>query len=320
MERARHADAEAPAVAEAVGIVPAALAPRPAPAATPHVPGPLLTGRSAVVTGGAAGIGGAIVAAFAAHGATVLAVDRDEAALAALLERLEASAERAPGAADAPAPTTAAVTPLALDVTADEAPARIAAAAPDPDVLVNNVGHFLDPPTPFADAAEERWAAIERVNLTHVLRLTRALLPGMVARGRGGAIVNLTTVEAHRGIPGHAVYSACKAAVTQFGRSLAVEVGPHGIRVNAIAPDVVETPQLPYSDWVPPEERWRWATWAPLGRPGRADDVAGAALFLASPLGAFVTGTTVHVDGGTGAAGGWYPRHAGGWTNRPLDP
>jgi NAD(P)-dependent dehydrogenase (short-subunit alcohol dehydrogenase family) len=257
------------------------------------------------VTGGAAGIGGAIVAAFAAHGATVLAVDRDEAALAALLARLGAGAT---------------VTPLALDVTADDAPARIAAASPEPDVLVNNVGHFLDPPTPFADAPEERWAAIEAVNLTHVLRLTRALLPGMVAHGRGGAIVNLTTIEAHRGIPGHAVYAACKAAVTQFGRSLAVEVGPHGIRVNAIAPDVVETPQLPYSDWVPPEERWRWATWAPLGRPGSADDVAGAALFLASPLGAFVTGTTVHVDGGTGAAGGWYPRHAGGWTNRPLDP
>lgn len=273
--------------------------------ATPHAPGPLLAGRSAVVSGGAAGIGGAIVAAFAAHGATVLAVDRDEAALAALLTRLGASAT---------------VTPLALDVTADDAPARIAAASPAPDVLVNNVGHFLDPPTPFADAHEERWAAIEAVNLTHVLRLTRALLPGMVAHGRGGAIVNLTTVEAHRGIPGHAVYAACKAAVTQFGRSLAVEVGPHGIRVNAIAPDVVETPQLPYSDWVPPEERWRWATWAPLGRPGSADDVAGAALFLASPLGAFVTGTTIHVDGGTGAAGGWYPRHAGGWTNRPLDP
>jgi NAD(P)-dependent dehydrogenase (short-subunit alcohol dehydrogenase family) len=272
------------------------------------MPGPLLAGRSAVVSGGAAGIGGAIVAAFAAHGATVLAVDRDEEALAALLRRLERAG------------LDAGVTPLALDVTDAEAPARIADAIAEPDLLVNNVGHFLDPPQPFADTEEERWAAVEAVNLTHVLRLTRALLPGMIARGRGGAIVNLTTVEAHRGIPGHAVYAACKAAVTQFGRSLAVEVGPHGIRVNAIAPDVVETPQLPYSDWVPEQERWRWATWAPLGRPGRADDVAGAALFLASPLGAFVTGTTVHVDGGTGAAGGWYPRHGGGWTNRPLDP
>lgn len=275
---------------------------------TTHLPGPLLAGRSAVVTGGAAGIGGAIVAAFAAHGATVLAVDRDGAALAALVDRLGSAG------------LDGAVVPLALDVTAPDAPARVLEAAVEPDLLVNNVGHFLDPPQPFAETEEERWRAVEAVNLTHVLRLTRALLPGMIARGRGGAIVNLTTVEAHRGIPGHAVYAACKAAVTQFGRALAVEVGRHGIRVNAIAPDVVETPQLPYSDWVAREERWRWATWAPLGRPGHADDVAGAALFLASPLGAFVTGTTVHVDGGTGAAGGWYPRHGGGWTNRPLDP
>lgn len=268
-----------------------------------HVPGPLLAGRRAVVTGGAAGIGAAITAAFVAHGAHVLAVDRDAAALAALVAGL-------PGDA---------VAPLVLDVTDAGSAERIAAAC-EPDVLVNNVGHFLVPPTPFADCDRDDWEAIEAVNLTHVLATTRALLPGMVARGRGGAVVNLTTVEAFRGIPGHAVYAACKAAVTQFGRSLAVEVGRHGIRVNAIAPDVVETPQLPYSDWVPEDERWRWRTWAPLGRHGTADDVAGAALFLASPLSAFVTGTTVHVDGGTCAAGGWYPRHAGGWTNRPLDP
>ena len=273
------------------------------PGSTPHLPGPLLAGRRAVVTGGAAGIGGAIVAAFVAHGAEVLAVDRDEQALGTLVGAL----------GDA-------VVPLALDVT-DEAAAERIAAACEPDVLVNNVGHFLVPPVPFADGDPADWAAIEAVNLTHVLRCTRALLPGMVARGRGGSVVNLTTVEAFRGIPGHAVYAACKAAVTQFGRSLAVEVGRHGIRVNAIAPDVVESPQLPYSEWVAEEERWRWRTWAPLGRHGTGADVAGAALFLASDLSAFVTGTTVHVDGGTYAAGGWYPRAEGeGWTNRPLAP
>lgn len=278
-------------------------------ALTPHLPGPLLAGRSAVVTGGAAGIGGAIVAAFAAHGAAVLAVDRDAAAL----ERLAAAC------GDGSAAAGGAVATLALDVTDDGAAQRIAAAC-EPDVLVNNVGHFLHPPAPFADGDEAGWAQVEAVNLTHVLRCTHALLPGMIARGRGGAIVNLTTVEAFRGIPGHAVYAACKAAVTQFGRSLALELGEHRIRVNAIAPDVVETPQLPYSEWVAEEERWRWRTWVPLARHGTAADVAGAALFLASPLSAFVTGTTVHVDGGTHAAGGWYPRHGGGWTNRPLDP
>jgi NAD(P)-dependent dehydrogenase (short-subunit alcohol dehydrogenase family) len=130
----------------------------------------------------------------------------------------------------------------------------------------------------------------------------------------------LTTVEAFRGIPGHAVYSAYKAAVVAFGRSLALEVGTDGIRVNDIAPDVVESPQLPYADWVEDPERWRWRTWVPLARHGTPEDVAGAALFLASPLSAFVTGTTIHVDGGTKAAGGWYPRDEGGWTNRPLSP
>lgn len=271
-------------------------------AATPHLPGPLLAGRRAVVTGGAAGIGGSIVAAFAAHGADVLAVDRDEQALGRLVELVGS------------------VEPLLLDVTEPGAGGRIAAAC-EPDVLVNNVGHFLVPPQPFAASEPAGWEAVEAVNLTHVLRCTRALLPGMIARGRGGAVVNLTTVEAFRGIPGHAVYAACKAAVTQFGRSLAVEVGRHGIRVNAIAPDVVESPQLPYSEWVPEGERGRWRTWVPLARHGTGADVAGAALFLASPLSEFVTGTTVHVDGGTHAAGGWYPRASGdGWTNRPLAP
>ena len=296
---------------------------------TPHLPGPLLAGRCAVVTGGAAGIGGSIVAAFAAHGADVLAVDRDEQALGRLVDLVGgAGASGSVGATGATgahgaarvAGTSGSVEPLVLDVTAPDAAERIAAAS-EPDVLVNNVGHFLVPPRSFADSEAGEWAAVEAVNLTHVLRCTRVLLPGMIARGRGGAIVNLTTVEAFRGIPGHAVYAACKAAVTQFGRSLAVEVGCHGIRVNAIAPDVVESPQLPYSEWVPESERERWRTWVPLGRHGTGADVAGAALFLASPLSAFVTGTTVHVDGGTHAAGGWYPRASGeGWTNRPLAP
>ncbi len=174
-----------------------------------------------------------------------------------------------------------------------------------PDVLVNNVGHFLVPPTPFADSEQADWAAIEAVNLTHVLRLTHALLPTMVAAGRGGAIVNLTTVEAFRGIPGHAVYAACKAAVTQFGRSL------WRWRSAATGSASTRSPRTssrrrgyPYSDWVPEEERWRWGTWTPLARHGSADDVAGAALLLASPRSPFVTGTTVHVDGGALAAGG----------------
>jgi NAD(P)-dependent dehydrogenase (short-subunit alcohol dehydrogenase family) len=282
-------------------------------------PGPLLDGRTAIVTGGAAGIGGAISAAFVAHGARVLAVDRDGAALERLLER-DGEAVDAADRGGAPDRGPARLETLELDVTADGAAARIAAAAPEADVLVNNVGHFLRAPAAFAEEDADAWAAQRAVNLEHVLAVTHAVLPGMIERGRGGAVVNLTTVEAFRGIPGHAVYSAYKAAVVAFGRSLALEVGVHGIRVNDIAPDVVESPQLPYADWVEESERWRWRTWVPLARHGTAEDVAGAALFLASPLASFVTGTTIHVDGGTKAAGGWYPRDEGGWTNRPLSP
>ncbi|MBS1895636.1 MAG: SDR family oxidoreductase [Actinobacteria bacterium] len=267
-------------------------------------PGPLLEGRDAIVTGGAAGIGGAISEAFLAHGAAVLAVDVNGEALAGLRERADGADLRT----------------LELDVTVPGAAEEVAAALPDADLLVNNVGHFLRPPTVFTAEDAPAWDAQRAVNLDHVLTLTRAVLPGMIERGRGGSIVNLTTVEAFRGIPGHAVYSAYKAAVVAFGRSLALEVGEHSIRVNDIAPDVVETPQLPYTDWVEESERRRWKTWVPLARHGIAEDVAGAALFLASPLSSFVTGTTIHVDGGTKAAGGWYPRDEGGWTNRPLSP
>nr|WP_280469146.1 SDR family oxidoreductase [Nocardia cyriacigeorgica] len=114
--------------------------------------------------------------------------------------------------------------------------------------------------------------------------------------------------------------SGYKAALTAFTRSLAAEVGPSGIRVNAIAPDLIESPQVPYDKLVPEADRHLWPTWSPLGGPGRPEDVAGVALFLASELSRFVTGGTVHVDGGTHAAGGWVPRRSGGWTNRPRNP
>lgn len=190
----------------------------------------------------------------------------------------------------------------------------------EPDVLVNNVGHFVRPPRPFAENDPGSWPELADVNLGHAMRLTHAVLPGMTERG-GGSIINLTTVEAHRAIPGHVVYSTYKAALAHFTRSLAVEVGRHGIRVNAIVPDLIETPQVPYDSLVPDEDRHRWPTWAPLGGPGTPEDVAGAGLFLASDLSRYVTGTTIHVDDGTYAAGGWFPRDDGtGWTNRPRRP
>lgn len=263
-------------------------------------PGPLLAGRDAIVTGGAKGIGAAIARAFAAHGARVLVVDRDGAAADAL-------------AAEVPQ-----ITAMIADA-ADPAVA-LGLGERETDVLVNNVGDFLRPPTAFADADSAEWDGLAEANLGNAMRVTHAVLPGMIARGRGGSIINLTTVEAHRGIPGHVVYATYKAALRHFTRSLALEVGRHGIRVNNIAPDLIETDQVPYARLVAPEDQGGWPRWAPLGGPGRPEDVAGPALFLASGMSRYVTGTTVHVDGGSHAAGGWFARPDGSWTNRPLNP
>lgn len=261
--------------------------------------GPLLGDRTALVTGGARGIGAAIAGLFAAHDARVVIIDTDGAAATEL-------ADRVPG-----------VTAVVADVTDPEVARE--AATHEVDILVNSVGDFLRPSATFADSPSDEWDGIADVNLGHALRFTHAILPGMIERARGGSIINLTTVEAHRGIPGHVMYSAYKAALRHFTRSLSLEVGRHGIRVNAVAPDLIETPQVPYDQLVAPDDRHRWAQWAPLGGPGTADDVAGPALFLASDLSRYVTGTTVHVDGGSHAAGGWFARAAGGWTNRPTD-
>jgi len=113
------------------------------------------------------------------------------------------------------------------------------------DVLVNNVGDFRPASRTFLHRKPGQWERLYEVNLLHVFEMTYAVLPLMIGRQSGGAIVSVSTVEAFRGIPGHAVYSAFKAGVSAFTKSLAVEAGQFGIRVNAIAPDLTDTPQTP---------------------------------------------------------------------------
>ena len=267
----------------------------------------LLVGKVAIVTGGGGGIGRGIVERFVAEGASVVfaEIDADRAR-----ETQVAMGERSVGVVcDVREPESA----HALVVAAGDAFGRV-------DVLVNNVGHYGGARKPFHEQSDEEWDDLYRVNLGHVLTCSRAVLPVMLAQGDGGAIVNVSTIEAFRAIPTRAVYSAFKTAITGFTRSLAVEYGHAGIRVNAIAPDVTETPQVPYARWVGPDEQHMIPAWVPVGRFGRPADAAGVALFLASDLSAFVTGTTVHVDGGTLAASGWFPTEEGGWTNRPRRP
>lgn len=270
----------------------------------------LLAGKVAVVTGGGGGIGRAVSETFAVHGAEVVVaeIDADRAAETV-------AAIRAAGGDALAQP---------VDVRQPEEVTRLAEATFTEygrvDVLVNNVGHYLFRAAPFLDTDAEHWDSLYAVNLRHLFLCTKAFAPRMVEQGEGGSIVNVSTVEAFRGIPMMAVYSAFKAGVTQFTKSLALELGNDSIRVNAIAPDLTETIQVPYDRWVPEEQRHLVPRWVPLGRFGTPDDIAGVALFLASDLSAFVTGTTVHADGGSLAAGGWYRTDRGGWTNRPINP
>jgi NAD(P)-dependent dehydrogenase (short-subunit alcohol dehydrogenase family) len=269
----------------------------------------LLAGKVAVVTGGGGGIGRGVSERFAREGAHVVVAELDGA------RAQETADEIVAGGGDALA--------VVADVREELDVERVVEAALGAhgriDVLVNNVGHYGGERRAFHEQQREDWLDLYRVNLEHVFLCSRAVLPHMVGRGRG-AIVNLSTIEAFRGIPTRAVYSACKAGVTGFTKSLALEYAAHGIRVNAIAPDVTETLQVPYSRWVRDDEQHMVGRWVPLGRFGTPADIAGVAVFLASDLAAFVTGTTVHADGGTFAAGGWFPTEEGGWTNRPRRP
>jgi NAD(P)-dependent dehydrogenase (short-subunit alcohol dehydrogenase family) len=153
------------------------------------------------------------------------------------------------------------------------------------DILVNNAGGTFR--SDFLDLSANAQQALVDENFTSVTNLVRATVPRMTG---GGSIINLTSIEAHRAGPAFAVYSAMKAAVASLTKSLALELADRAIRVNCIAPDVIKTPGIGDRDW-----------------PGTPDDVAGAAVFLASDLSRFVTGSTIHVDGGNWAAGGWRP-------------
>jgi NAD(P)-dependent dehydrogenase (short-subunit alcohol dehydrogenase family) len=247
----------------------------------------LLEGRVAVVTGAAQGIGRAIAQGFARAGADLALCDRDAEALAEVARGVEAVGRRALTAA--------------LDVREEAALAgffeAVARAFPRIDVLVNNAGGGFR--APFAEVSAKGQDALIRENFTQVASCVRRALPCM---REGGSIINITSIEAHRAAPGYAIYAAMKAAVASLSRSLALELGARGIRVNCIAPDAIPTPGV--GEQMPP---------TPLARRGHPDDVAGAALYLASALSAFVTGTTLFVDGGNHAAGGWRRRPDGAW-------
>lgn len=249
-----------------------------------------LDGRRAVVTGAAQGIGRATALALARFGADVAVCDRLAEGLASTVAELDALGVRSHHAV--------------LDVRDDDAVGawipQVAEAFGGIDLLVNNAGGGFW--APFADVSPKGEHALIRENFSSVTLCTRAVVPHMVD---GGAIVNVTSIEAHRAGPGFAVYSAMKAAVANLTMSLAMELADRRIRINCIAPDMIPTPgdevlgadsaALSVEGLVP-------QVWPETGAP---EDCAAAVVFLASDMARFITGSTIHVDGGNWGAGGW---------------
>lgn len=257
----------------------------------------LLENKVAVVTGAGAGIGKGIALLFAGHGARVVVAELKPD----LAEATQAEIEAAGGSAKA----------VPTDVRDAEQVARAVAAARDAygglDILVNNVGGTFQ--RPFVEIEEKGWDALIRMNLKSVFHGTRAAAPLLIERG-GGSVINVVSIEGVRAAPLYAPYAACKAGVINFTQTMALELAPHRVRVNAIAPDICLTEGL--RALLPGDALQRHAYMVPLGRAAEPVEVAGPAVFLASDLASYVTGITLHVDGGTHAAGGWYTNPAGG--------
>jgi NAD(P)-dependent dehydrogenase (short-subunit alcohol dehydrogenase family) len=171
-------------------------------------------------------------------------------------------------------------------------------------ILVNNAGGVFS--SPILETSENGWDALYRSNLKHVILCTQRVARVMVEYGSGGSIMSVTSIEGVRAAPGYAAYAAAKAGVINFTKTAALELAPHGIRVNALAPDITMTEGL--AAVAPPGAAAGFEQVIPMGRVGHVDEMAGAAVFLAGPLSSYVTGQTIHVDGGTHAAGGWYHR------------
>jgi len=270
-----------------------------------------LEGRLAVVTGAAGGLGRGVTLALSDVGMELAVCDRDAAALADFCALLRSRGRAAPVASQV------------LDVRDAEALsglfAQIDRAGRVPDVLVNVVGGTFR--SDFVATRPRGWQALYELNFASVL-LASQLAGVRMARAGRGSIVNITTIEAHRAAPGYAVYAGLKSAVEGFGRSLAVELGPYGVRVNAIAPDYVLTPgtleieRAQGQEPISPEEAEKIV---PMGRLAVPEDIAGCVVFLASGLSSFVTGQTLHPDGGALAAGRWI-RSGDDWSPRVSMP
>jgi 3-oxoacyl-[acyl-carrier protein] reductase len=241
-----------------------------------------LAGKVAVVTGGSRGIGAAAAAALAANGAAVAVVGRDEAAMASVTAGIAERGGRAIW--------------LAADCTVPADLERMTATVTErfgPIAIVASFAGGNGMPVPTTAETPEHWREVIESDLSSVFYTVRAVLPAMPG---GGAIVTMSSAAARQAAKSAAAYAAAKAGVIAFTRHLAAELAPRGIRVNCVAPSATENDRM--RTWMSAEQRAALGASFPLGRLGQPDDVAAAALFLASDASAWITGATLDIAGG----------------------
>ena len=238
-----------------------------------------LTGKTALVTGASGGIGAAIATALHAAGATVGLSGTRVAPLEALAGELGDRVHVLPcNLSDADA--------------VNALPRQAAEAMGSVDILVNNAGITRD--NLFMRMSEEEWADVIEVNLTATMRLCKGVVRGMM-KARWGRIVNISSVVGATGNPGQANYAASKGGMVAMSKAIAYEVASRGITVNCVAPGFIETAM---TDKLNDEQKAAILGQVPAGRMGAPGEIAAAVLYLASPEAAYVTGTTLHVNGG----------------------
>ncbi|MEZ0260704.1 MAG: 3-oxoacyl-[acyl-carrier-protein] reductase [Alphaproteobacteria bacterium] len=238
-----------------------------------------LTGKKALVTGASGGIGGAIAKALKAQGAEVGLAGRNVEALQKLATEIGAGAHVLPG------DLATAEAAEALIKSAEEKMGQV-------DILVNNAGLTKD--GLFMRMKDEDWQVVQDVNLTAPFRLTRAAIRGMMKR-RFGRIINITSVVGVTGNPGQANYCASKAGMIGMSKSMAAEVASRGITVNCIAPGFIATPM---TEALNEEQKAKINATIPAGAMGTSEDIAASVVYLASDEAKYVTGQTLHVNGG----------------------